>query len=81
MQGLYILRYSFTDTVTKHENSAYGCFPRLGLSLDLWDRNKCFNDELLKCLVPRATTEFKQSYIHKSIPTNTPAQSRSHSLK
>ena len=62
----------FTKTVTEHHKSVYGCFPLLELNLDFWDGSQWFNDELLKRRVPRATKEFTESCIYKSIPTNLP---------
>ena len=58
----------FAKTVTEHQKSVYGCFPLL--ELNLWYGSQWFNDELLKCIVPRTTKEFTESCIYKSIPTS-----------
>ena len=59
--------YFFINTVTEHQKSVHGCFPLLDSNLDVWDGNRCFTNELLKCFVPRATKEFSWSYMYKSI--------------
>ena len=50
MQGLYLLPYSFANTVTEHQNSVHGCFPLLWLNVEFWDGNQCVTDGLSKCL-------------------------------
>ena len=62
----------FTKIVTEHQENVYGCFPLLELNLDFRDGSQWCNDELLKRRVPRATKEFTESCIYKSIPTNLP---------
>ena len=69
----------FTKIVTEHQENVYGCFPLLELNLDLLDGNRCFTDKLLICIVPRATKEFTQFCIYKSIPTSLPFLSHSYS--
>ena len=54
-----LLWYFFTKTVIKHQKSVHRCFPLLESNLNLWDGNRCFTSGLLKCLVSRATKEFR----------------------
>ena len=71
--------YFFINTLTEHQKIIQGCFPPLESNQDLWDGNWCFTNELLKCLVPRATKEFTWSYMYKSIHISPPFQPYSHS--
>ena len=50
--------YFYINTVTERQKSVHGFFPLLESNLGLWDGNRFFTNELLKCWIPRATKEF-----------------------
>ena len=51
------LQYSFINAVTEHPKSVHGCSPHLESKLDLETIIFALENELLKCLVPRAIKE------------------------
>ena len=53
-----IFWYFYINTVTERQKSVHGFFPLLESNLGLWDGNRFFTNELLKCWIPRATKEF-----------------------
>ena len=63
-----VLGYPFTNTVTEHQKSVYGCFPFLESNLDLWDGSWCLTNGLFKCIVPTATKEFTWSCNIRTFP-------------